>query len=85
MSMQVSSDLLRFHQFIGEKLSNGGLALSPEAALDEWRVQNPSPEERAATFQAVQEALEDIAAGRTQSLENFDQEFRRNHNMSQAS
>jgi hypothetical protein len=84
MSTQVSSDLLRFHQFIGEKLSNGGLSLSPEDALDEWRAQSPFPEEKAATIQAVREALQDIAAGHTQSLEDFDQEFRRNHNMSQA-
>lgn len=44
--------------------------LSPEQAVARWR-------EEQSTLSAVQEALADVAAGRTRSLDEFNEEFRR--------
>jgi hypothetical protein len=39
-----SADLAGFHRFLAEKVANGGTTLSPEEALDEWRLQHPVPQ-----------------------------------------
>lgn len=75
MSKHGASELERFHEFVGETLRIGGVTYSPEHVLDEWRIQNPTPEERAETVEALREGLEDIQSGRVQSLEEFDHEF----------
>jgi hypothetical protein len=35
---RTANELREFHDFLGRKLGNGGADLSPEEALDEWRV-----------------------------------------------
>ena len=42
MNAPVRDELRDFHRFIGEKVDNGGVSLSPEEALDEWRALNPA-------------------------------------------
>lgn len=52
--------------------------LSPEEVVARWR-------EEQATVAAVREALADVSSGRTQTLEEFDAEFRRRHGLGAAS
>ncbi|MCE9547917.1 MAG: hypothetical protein K8T25_20795 [Planctomycetia bacterium] len=63
MSTDIPRDLKEFHHFLGEKLSHGGGNLSPEEALDEWRVLNPAPEELAESVTAIRRALAEMRAG----------------------
>ncbi len=58
-------ELRGFHQFLGEKLKNGGAHLSPEEALDEWRDQHPEGGGFEDDTEAIEEALEDMANGDT--------------------
>jgi hypothetical protein len=74
------NELRDFHDFLGEELSNGGADLSPEEAVDEWRRLHPGSSAEDAA--AVQEALDDLAAGETaMTFEEFDLEFRKRHQL----
>jgi hypothetical protein len=64
-SSAANEELRGFHQFLGEKLKNGGAHLSPEEALDEWRDQHPEGVEFEDDTEAIEEALEDMANGDT--------------------
>jgi hypothetical protein len=82
MSTDSNHELLSFHQFVAEQLNTGGLRLSPEEALEAWRLRNRSPEEYAEDVQAIREALADMDAGDTGTpLEVFLAEFRKRHNL----
>jgi len=71
-----------FHQFLGEKLTNGGADVSPEEALDEWRRLRPDSQGLADEVAAIQEALDDMANGDAGiPFDEFDREFRRRHNL----
>ncbi len=63
MSIDLTSDLAGFHQFVGDQLGSG-VCLSPEQALAKWR-------ERTATIEAVQSGLADIDAGRTRPADEL--------------
>lgn len=63
MATDLPNELAEFHQFIAVQLANGEL-ISPEEALDLWRIQNPSDEQYAEDVAAVQEALDEMAAGK---------------------
>jgi hypothetical protein len=63
MNSQVADELRQFHAFLGEKLKNGGADLTPEDALEEWRVAHPDSVEFEDDTAAIQEALDDMAAG----------------------
>lgn len=62
MKAQAIDELEAFQAFLTEKLKNGGPRPSPEEAVDEWRELHPEEidEEEVA---AIQEALDDMAAG----------------------
>ncbi len=64
MATERANDLRAFRDFLDAKLSNGS-GLTPEECLELWEVENERPEERAATVQAVREALDDMRAGDT--------------------
>jgi hypothetical protein len=82
MSTQANYELLSFHQFIGEQLSSGQASLSPEEALEVWRLQNRSPAEYQEDVEAIREALADMDAGDTGvPLEVFRAEFKKRHNL----
>jgi hypothetical protein len=82
MSTDAHHELLSFHQFVGEQLNAGQPCLSPEEALEAWRLQNRSPEEYAEDVQAVREALADMEAGDTGTpAEIYLAEFRKRHNL----
>ena len=83
MSTDSNQDLQSFYQFIGHELSAGKSALTPEEALEVWRLQHPSPEQYADDVQAIREALADLKAGDTGiPLQVFREEFRKRHNLS---
>ncbi len=82
MPTDANNDLLSFHQFVAAQLSTGHSPLSPEEALEAWRLQNRTPEEMADDVHAVREALADMEAGDTGTpLEIFRIEFRKRHNL----
>jgi predicted transcriptional regulator len=58
MSLETTSDLSGFHEFIGQQLQSGEPPLSPEQALAMWR-------ERQETIASVRRGLADVEAGRT--------------------
>jgi hypothetical protein len=59
MATDPHSELFQFHQFVGEQLGSGR-DLTPEETLDLWRAEHPGDDD---TIAAVQEALDDLAAG----------------------
>jgi hypothetical protein len=82
MSIDTKTELARFRDFLSQLVAQGDAGFSPEEALDLWREQNPCTEEYAATVAALNEALDDMAAGDTgRPLGEFDQEFRKRHNI----
>ncbi len=63
MSASQTTELRDFHRFLTDKLSNGGVQLSPEEVLDEWRQDHPNPDIDEDEVAAIQEALDDMANG----------------------
>ena len=81
MSIDPTAELAQFQQFIVDHLQKGD-ALSPEEALDLWRLRHPNPDEFADSVLALREALADLDSGeRGVPLEEFDREFRRRHGL----
>jgi hypothetical protein len=82
MNAQPLNDLRDFHRFVGEKVSDGGSALSPEEVLDEWRTLHPAPEALEEDCAAIQEAIDDMDHGDTGiSFAEFDRDFRARRNL----
>ncbi len=78
----MANELRDFHDFLGQKLSNGGVDLSPEEALDEWRGTHPESQTLADDAAAIQEALRDMANGDAGvPFEQFDRDFRTRLNL----
>ena len=69
MSMQSPTEFERYHQFQEVLSAEGRKDLSPEEVLRLWRDQNREYND---TVDAINEGLEDVEAGRVQSLEQFD-------------
>lgn len=83
MSTDAHYELLSFHQFVTTQLNLGRSELSPEEALDEWRLHNRSSEEYAADIQAIREALDEMESGdRGVPVDEFLQNFRNRHRLS---
>jgi hypothetical protein len=75
-------ELAVFHRFIGDRLKEGQINLSPEEVLDLWRDEHPDSEDFADTVEALREAIEDLEAGaQTRPFEEFDRVFRAQHNI----
>lgn len=69
------TNLQSFHEFIGKQLeSEAAVLMSPEQAVALWREQRES-------IAAIREGLEDIDAGRTVPLDEFDSDFRMRHGL----
>lgn len=82
MSTDLSDELREFHRFLSEQLAQGDAVVSPEEALDQWRTIHPSEAAFADDLAAVQEALDDMAAGDIGApLEEFDRQFRQRHGL----
>jgi hypothetical protein len=67
-----------FHAFLGEQIAVG-TEKSPDDLLIAWKAQRREFDAATASIRA---GLEDVAAGRTKSLEEFDRDFRQRHNIS---
>lgn len=84
MSIDPTSELAQFHDFVGHCLAKGQ-ELSPEEALDLWRIEHPSDAEIEETVAAVRESLADMEAGDTgMPLDEFLREFRKRHGLTEA-
>lgn len=71
-----------FYRYATEQLSSGGSEKSVDELFDEWRIKNPTSEEHAANVAAIQEALDDLAAGvEPIPYEEFAKDFRRRHGL----
>ncbi len=73
MNLSEPTGLASFHKFVERQLASEAIVLmSPEEALALWREEHE-------TLAAIREGLEDVAAGRTKTLESFDRDFRQRH------
>ena len=66
-----NEELESFHHFVSEQINNGGTD-SLEECLQLWR----NAREEAETIASVQRSLDDVDAGRYQTLEEVDSEIR---------
>jgi hypothetical protein len=83
MSVQPSTELADFQQFVGEHVQRG-LALSPEEVLDLWRAMHPTPAALDEDVEAVREALAELDAGEPgMTIEEFAAEFKRRYGISE--
>jgi hypothetical protein len=81
MAIDPATELAQFKQFIVDHLQKGDI-LSPEEALDLWRLTHPISDDLADSVSALREALADLDSGeRGVPLDEFDREFRRRHNL----
>lgn len=75
------NELIEFHQFALGKIEGGGNDLSWGELVGLWRLENPSPAEQAEIRSAIQEGLDDIAAGRYRPADEIMKELRRKHSL----
>ena len=71
-----SSDLEQFHQFIAEQIARGELGVTPEDCLDLWRAAHPSPDEMAASLEAIEDGLTQARRGEGVPLDEFVRRFK---------
>ncbi len=83
MASELQDELADFHRFVAEQLDNGGARPSPEECLDMWRAVHPSPEELDESVASVKRALDQANRGEGKSLEEFDRDFRKKHDLPQ--
>ncbi len=81
MAIERANDLRAFKGFIDAKLATRGAEITVDDALVQWEAENQSDEERENTLRAIGEGLEDVDAGRSRPLEEFDNEFRSKHGL----
>jgi hypothetical protein len=73
-----ANGLESFHKFVGNLLaSKSTAALSPEAALLQWRSDQD-------IHGSIRMGLADSAAGHTKSIDDFDREFRQRHEVEES-
>lgn len=63
MSADVHNELSGFHDFVGERLRNGGSHLTPEEVLEEWLLLHPNLDQHAQNVKAIRAAIRDMEAG----------------------
>lgn len=78
METTTTDELRSFHAFLTRLLDdlNGQAPPSPEECVDLWRLDHPTPEEHAATLDAIREGLADMHAGRTTPAKEVFREIR---------
>jgi hypothetical protein len=65
MATERANDLRAFRDFADSRLSNGNSEMTLDEALGLWDIENATEDERAATVEAVREALSEMRAGDT--------------------
>ncbi len=82
MATGTQDELSNFHAFLSRKLASGATQLSPEEALDLWRVEHPDADDYSGNVAALREALADMEAGdQGLPLDQFDRKFRQRHSI----
>ncbi len=81
MSIDLANDLQAFLAFAQEQLASDSAKVTLDEALALWEYQNAPEAERQETLKAIQRGLDDMYAGRTRSIEEFDREFRERHGL----
>jgi hypothetical protein len=82
MTIDARQDLLSFHQFVTEQLTAGQPSLSPEEAVELWRLSKRSSQEYQEDVAATREALSELDAGeKGMPLDKFLGEFRKRHSL----
>jgi hypothetical protein len=74
------SELEDFHRFAKQKLQNGG-AESIEELFDLWRIEHPTPEDKAEIHAAIRRGLSDIKAGRGRPATDVMADLSRKYNL----
>ncbi len=75
MGVESKNELKHFHDFVADQLTNGGAQLTPEQVLAMWR-------DRVDAIAAVREGFDAVDAGRTKPLDEFAEDFRQRHRIS---
>lgn len=70
-----------FHRFASERLGNGGRDLSWSEMLDLWRIENPSADQQAEIYAALDESLSDIQQERHRPVDEVLRELRAKHDL----
>ena len=82
MRSDIANDLRAFRNFADAQLSKGESDLTLDECLGLWEIENETDAERAATVQAVRDALERMRAGDTGiPAREAIAEFRRKYNL----
>ena len=63
--MTTQQQLDSFYRFATEQLENGGSEKSVDELYDQWRFENPSPEDLAENVAAIQASIDDMNRGET--------------------
>lgn len=63
--MTTQEHLDKFHHFASQQIADGPSALSLEEMVEQWRIEQRTPEVQAADVAAIREALDDMKAGDT--------------------
>ena len=83
MDTPAAHDLSGFYQFVGEIIRRGEDTLSPEQALDEWRMLQPTLQLSQEDLSDIDQAVQALNAGdKGTPLAAFDREFRERHSSS---
>jgi len=63
--MTTKEQINSFYRFATEQLENGGSEKSVDELYDQWRYENPTPEEVAENVEAIQTSIDDMNTGET--------------------
>lgn len=81
MAIERANDPRAFRDFLDTQLSNGGEGSTLEELLDLWAYETAPEPAREATLRAIRSGLDDMHAGRTRPLAEFDRAFRERHGL----
>jgi len=80
--MTITHDQLdSFHKFAAEKLDNDGADMSWPELVDHWRIENPTADEQAEIYAALDESFHDIENGRHQPTGDVIRRIRKKHEL----
>ena len=76
--MSTVTDLVQFRDFLNSQLAQAHATLSPEEALDLWRLEHPHPDELSASVADLKVSLAEIDSGEAlHDARNISAEIRR--------
>jgi len=63
MTENYQPELTSFATYLNQMIDSDRHDISPEEVLDEWRVENPAPEELAKSLAIIRQSLAELSAG----------------------